>query len=441
MSMVRGSRTGGFGKGTPIRPFVKMAAQYAQRVYNDQVQRKSLLGNRIIGSRPLPSKPKTKAPSKGAMAENTSSTRGASSKKLKTVKSMHFKNKEVHVSSQFKKMVLQVAQKDKISGIYETLNYGYLNATVANFQSIGQAEVGFATYSKWAFTPEYFLDAVSVLFNGKTPTSNLKAQTTAGTLGLQAGTNALNLKFNVRSSNEYYFLKNNTNRTATISIYLCEPKFNSTLLASNNSIVTGAAVTVANAIIDPETSWTNACIDTIQNGTSVPVGGVYQTPQTLLTKPTQYSEWKKTFNYELTEITLEPGQTYKYSMKGPEDLLIDFNKMYKNGVLYTLPKYCRFPMFVTRYDLIGTSIVPTLRAAGGNASATGNGILYERKMSCCVNISEQVGFTYPAAFVAGAVQNLNLRRPATFRTTWQVVQSGTETRVDEENPVTPFDPL
>lgn len=435
---------GRFTSGTPVDPFLRSARAYAKRVYRDQVDRQSRLGPRVIGSRPqrpIGSKPSgTKTPPSGAMAENTPSTRGASSKKLKTVKSMHFKNKEVHVSSKFKKMVLQVAQKDKISGIYETLNYGYLAATAGNFQSIGHTEVGFATYSKWAFTPEFFLDALSVLFNGKTPTSNLKAQTTAGTLGLQAGTNALNIKFNVRSSHEYYFLKNNTNRTATISIYLCEPKFNSTLLIANNSIVTGASVNVTNSLQDPELTWTQACIDTIQNATSIALGGVYQTPQTLLTKPTQFSEWKKSFTHELTEIVLEPGQTYKYSMKGPEDLLIDFNKMYKNGVLYTLPKYCRYPMFVTRYDLIGTTTVNALRAAGGVNSASGNGILYERRMSCCVNISEQVGFTYPAAFVAGALQNLNLRRPATFRTTWQVAQTGVETKVDEEAPATPYDP-
>jgi len=402
--------------------------------------------------------------------ERGASTRAAAVKrgKRKSGVSKVSKGKRVKVSASFKAKVSKVIESKKIHGVFDVTAMGSLPRAISNEQKVAWAQTGWnfpgnwlfnSSYQSWAFAPEFFLSVASVLFNKKPFEFHTGGDSKAlmrwfngdqiGTGSAQGADNgegtqpgqsqcSNNATFTVSNAWEKYFIRNNTQRTVTMKIYLCAPKrigalFEDTLAASTF----GNTATNADYCTDPVVSWEQGLFSDIRMGRNLSGVGI----NTMYTCPTEVSQFVRDYKDEVTNVVLEPGQTYDYFIQGPRNLEIDYAKMFKNDMHMYIQKCMRFPMFVYHSDIVGAASSTGLnnatvgiRAGMPDPSVTGSGLMVERRRFVRVACPDKAGARIDTALTTGSVQ-LGFHRPAYYKQFVPGQVSGTITRVDEENPV------
>lgn len=391
-----------------------------------------------VGSKPV--KKVQESGSAGVERESGSSSRVVAAKRFKSKGVRQKKPRSVHASKKFKSLVDSALSAKDIFGQFHTVEYGFLKSITANnVQSIGFTLLATPKPHQWDFLPEMFLDAASVLFNGKVAAQNSVGVFSASNIGNSSGAGGLvstsvanNAKFTVVSSRVEYLLRNNTQHTITVHVYLCAPKVQSNWISPSETTASPAIV-IGDALLNPVDFWADCLNDDVALGVNVSSN---LTVNTLFCTPTMTRGFARCYKSELTEIVLEPGQTYLYGYQGPSNLDLDFSKMYRNSVFMSLQKFSRFPMFVVRSDLIGTSTGSVVRSSVNNAGF-GNLVAMEKRVYYKMKMPDDAGFR-SSVVVAGAAAGpvyLGYRRPAYSHQVWTPVPSGANVRVDEEVPV------
>lgn len=340
----------------------------------------------------------------------------------------------MHVSKKFKAMVNAALAAKYVYGrktdIYTFSSGNFFSGvqTVDPFLTSG------AFFSKWDFLPEYFVDAVSVLFNGKLATANLWQFTSAGTIGLGLPIPVANvgpgaLEFEVVDSWTVYRYKNNSVLSRKFMLYICEPRFPSQTAIAGYGPTAGAVVNNS-ALVDPQTSWTNCLTDDTNAGLNL--NNI--TVSALHTTPMETSAWSKYWKWGLKEFVLEPGTEYEFKLQGPAGLKIKMNDIVRNGQYDTIQKYSRWVLPVILPSL-ESSTGGNLFGRYGNVALTDGIVGYEKTMYCKVKVPEQAGFVYPSVAAPGTAQSLGYRHPSYAHNNWTPALSGTFNTVEKQTGV------
>lgn len=378
----------------------------------------------------------------GIQAQTGLTIRNPYKKKLKSNKAVSFKNRPVvKVSRDFRKKVDKVLEAAKNYGRWCQHEFGYIvNNIRMNQQTVGHINSG--TFSNWDFLPETFLHCASVLWNNKPDSQASRTWDNSNNLGANNANMgqvsgkpndlANNAKFDVKFSKVCYNLKNNSQITRSIEIILCSPKTPTTRELTTGSAEFGGSYQVNDEMVDPEYFWTRCLITAAQTGQNI--SGI--TPSYLGTRPYHLAAWNRYFSYESTQIVLEPGQTFCYEVKGPS-FDFDMTKYWKNTLLMSVQKYCRWPMFIMQGEMLQGATTETKIGYTVGAPKTGYGeVILHRKFECGLTMPEMAGVAIKAggSLVAGQLQ-LNNRKPAfgcyNYGDTTEFLVSF---KVDETNP-------
>lgn len=412
-------------------------------------------------------------------------------------KSVTFKKpKKVKVSKNFKLKVDKALSPQQIHGSFREISYNQLSTqSIANGQqfvalmapnsintaaggpsAIDQSKVTQYDWSPWCFDPENFLHQLSVLFNNKANSQNtIREWYAQGNLGVLSsvgvgnvppsaddGTNAntsssssiqpMPIKFTVKKAYEVYRLRNNSQRTLHIKIYLCAPKTTAAKAPTSNEIsesgTTPTSQATQDCIYDPVSAWW-ACVGQ-QFNQSINVSGTK--PNSLYMSPLANPLFKKTFNVEETTMIIEPGQTTSYTVNGPSNMEIDWQKLYKPQTLGTgnvlntaqtlyqgIQKFMRCPMIVVNEDLVqqnAGSYNPG-RYPAVTATAKDLGLIIERDVMAKFKMPEMTGGTingYSLAFGTDRTIQNTQRRSAYAHYVYSLTGSQQFIRYDEEVP-------
>lgn len=387
------------------------------------------------------------------------------------------KPKNVKVSKQFKEKVTKALSSKTVSGSWDQISYDTIG--INSIPDNGQLCDGLASligndYSDWAFDPEDILHAASVLWNFKTDSQTSRAWNVEQNLGVslpnpfptqEIGDIAaasgpglqrflMNMKINVKRCYEVYKLKNNTQRTVVMKIYLCAPKITGVKFKANAAIAQNAAAPasydIESAIGEPRNVWRNELYK--QYVTNINVSGADH--ETLYNSPKDCPGFNKVYKTDETTIVLEPGQVTDYYIQGPSNFEIDYNSLFRNtaggvdhlpqpSVYQGIQKFMRYPLFTAYLDLVTDGGLSGRYAPTSNASQK-LAISVERQMKISMEMPEIVGGAHGVNVAqntqyAGIEEN-NLRRDCYFRKVYSNVGPFVDGFVvNVQNPVIPIE--
>jgi len=334
------------------------------------------------------------------------------------------------------------------------------------------------------FSPMQYLDAASKMWNNKfgvaeswfaqSPANiNLEAKRSDGTLTGGSSTvsthNVTGLKLNIVNSHVKYTLRNNSQRTMNIEIFHCTPKIKFPGTSALNDLyhtvqtelfgVTGAGIAATAANANRLSSLMTNKTD--QTGATITIADCIQHP---MFDPKDSLFWSARWKYEKKTIRIAPGETCQHSIQGPKNVLLDFNKIqtasFASNVANTTSS---IPVWVKGYNVsVFMRIIPdmtssadladnsatyrqTYNNSGNFASIIANcdgrkvvlPICCEVQYSYNIKCPDQQGFLQQAVS-AGAVQNLNLKRPVKRYDNFTDFPN-THKLITEENNISPID--
>lgn len=359
------------------------------------------------------------------------------------------KKKIVKVSGPLRAKINKVLEGKKYSGYYQVTMYGSLKLPAVNEQLPQTLNDPLHTATVFSsFSVKEFLHEVSVLWNEKVD-SAANRNVTEGSIGVSARPgNEFNLppdavsnlavmaKFTVLNSYERYYMKNNSERTVEIQIYVCTPKkpmFENAAEFDEAGVPRGAVPYYGS---DPVKMWDEALQVEYKVGGNI----ANHDEKQLHTSPLGHKVFTDLYTTEITNLVLEPGQDYRWVLPGPKMLEIDTAKCYAlatNSILQSVQKFSKCVMFVTKQDLTGQG---ASGSAISNRSVTAtdsspNIVSVERVLCSRLSIPEQVGMkligTNVAASGGAIVQNLH-RIKKFYVATYTTSGVGSIRRVDEQ---------
>jgi len=368
----------------------------------------------------------------------------------------HFKGAtKAQPTKLFKQLVERATKAEHALGHKTDYEYFYMPPINRSSQGVGLAERtsafssqaisstwGYSYKDYWMFHPYYFLDAASVLFNNKAATQSSYNPTTANSLGFgaepgfePATAKGLHARFTVVNSFESWIIKNNTQRTITVKILLCQPKAAGVSTSTPYSLesATYAAGGAYDFLGGPVTQWVYQ-INTDRTANQL----TQNLPETLKTLPQGTPAWNSMFKSEMTEVVLEPGTTYDYHVEGPKDLTVDFEKYLQGNNLFDIRTYCRAPVFIWHADIVGNSGSLQGKRFAYLGTQNGTGVFLERKKYCKISCpANLVGPIVTEANLNGTKpQQIAFNRPRYFTYVWEDtdVPSATQIEVQKQNP-------
>nr|WAE42712.1 MAG: capsid protein [Cressdnaviricota sp.] len=368
---------------------------------------------------------------------------GVTKKGMKKV-SFHKKGANPKITKKFKAKIYKALEMKAPTGYYQDTSYGLINFTslgvgeqVVNVLSDGMQD------GLW-FNPMRILDAASILFNGKgagatgkwTPGQNAPASPTNNTGGYSLPTGSFdpaNIKIHCINSYVKYEFRNNSQRTVTMKLFECKPKSKQDYYATGDALGQWS-----NTMQEERQSFSN--ITTHENVSDTPYNRLH-------VNPTISTSWKNNWSAGVTNVRLEPGQTYTYYLKGPQHYDYDFEKFWataggSNVLNYSFqdiqPK-CTRSLFVISYpEVLPNNTNPPSNAARYAGLTSFARVTYECTYGYVMSMPEQAGFSYGNATYAAALnkpQPLGFRRHAYAVYNWAVAGTAT-TRIDDEQPGT-----
>lgn len=369
------------------------------------------------------------------------------------------KKKIVRVSRSLREKIKKVCELPKIRGMYKCISYGIIQppATV-NTQRVIDGLTG-DVITNPMFHAWEFLHRASVLWNNKGDTSVFGARysqadmigstlqvppavnTPSGNVSLRAFT----AKFTVIDSYEMYEMKNNSERTIKLEIYVCQAKKPMFLDAVGYDTAGGAVSASPTYYGRPGSDWNISLHSENRSG-----GNLSNMQFTQLhSKPNNVSEFNKHYSYEIQKVSLEPGQDYKLFVQGPKMLELDYSKFYANlgagseSVFQSIQKFTKFLMIIVKQDLViqGSGILSGIAGrypstVAGPEGGSPSVIAVERQSVCKLGMPDQTGAIVNGTNLAGratATVQLSNRRDVYFQTTYTTPGAGNIWRVDEQS--------
>jgi len=331
------------------------------------------------------SRSKVRRKSSGPIKDDHAVQKKGSTKVIKNAK-------RVKLDPKFRKKVNLALEKQMIRGTsdevyYETHNY---TATFNNLQYV--ANMGLVRY----FSPLFVQDAASILWNNKPPLG--AGQAAPKVLNASTDFDVRTLKVQVDNLYVKHHLKNNSTNKLNVFVYSCSPK---------NRVVLGSADA------DPLNAWADQL--TAENGKN---NVASTTTSVLYNKPEHLPQWRKQWNFKVTSLIMEPGESTTVFVQGPKDKIYDYHTFYDGPTLIENLKTTCYNFLIMYPELVanvatGATANTAARIASDTASVLdGHALLNEYSVHYTLRMPEQAGFTYPTAgtsIAAGQVQANNLR--------------------------------
>lgn len=377
------------------------------------------------------------------------------------------RGKHVHVAKRLRTAIKEVAEKeDEIPGKYKMVYGGQsLSCPLANRQyvmdgvgwsanaaalSTGGTAVKVTT--PWLFNPEWFVHVASTLFYNKVPSFTVVDNDLLSTQNIP---HLSQLSFRVKSSWATYDFKNVSANTVILKLYCCQPKrpgychyrmtySDANLCLSDTTSAflthdpvsqvtapstadsvflggTGTSVATTNSNITPSygppsVCWSRALLNEKTAGTELSTS---LDPTYLHLSPKECPDFNRQYDSELTEIVLEPGQTYMYKVSGPSDYWWSFEKHVRGGVIMNVQPYMRSVMSVIR---MGQAKNVANQLETGRFADPKAVLSLERTYGAVIGMPETTGFKFPVyaseadllTGISGKQFSMNLRRPRKF---------------------------
>lgn len=270
-----------------------------------------------------------------------------------------------------------------------------------------------------AFSPVDILNAASVLWNTKIPTTANKL------LNDTDNFKSDNFKVRVMDSNQRTIITNNTSHQVVLKLYDLSPK--STTAAQNTGFGWNPLSFIDQALIQMAPSGAPGSAGTISNSNPLTV-----IKETQGFNPTMIPQFKALYSIDQTRVILEPGKSYVHVLQGPKDKIYDFSKYYQSGVFNNQQKFVKHTIYSVSVEVVGTS-TGALGRFVDLAANSGYGILTETTTFTKLELPEQAGFVMPTALpVAGKSQYLGNRKNSFAIKHWTVGQTGTVVAVGNE---------
>jgi len=322
------------------------------------------------------------------------------------------KRKRVIVSKKFERKVKQALEKEDLQGKYLKVTYARMSPPGSQTT---QSVIDFAN----VFAPIEYADAADILFNDRVPVEN----PTTATLNWD---NYAVRKDTVINSSMQLEMKNMSQRTYTLKIYVAQPKQNPTDIAPNDAVA----------------DWASGLVVATGIGTNPLSNG----HTTLYSAPTDCPQFNQFWKCQCETVVLQPGQSHTYKLQGPNDYVLDYNKLImKNvvgGTTWMLP-YAKFTrnVFIAGYcDLVTSTLAGSGRFPSGGAGV--GGVVFEKRMFYKLKVPPSAGFQYPAgAFPPGTTQQLDQKLPTKVIQFFPLGAVGTAEDVLEENPLSSLNPI
>jgi len=258
------------------------------------------------------------------------------------------KTRRQKISKQFKKKVEQVLESKMPQGIVVKSGLTSIQqATVNNRQMMNEIFNG----NYHVFAPEQFVDAASILWNGKA-----NAEITA--IGDANNLYPKTVRINVLDSKVVVNMRNNGQRTLHIELLEIRSK------DPDNTAT-------------PFATWLAAINSDLATGTLV---GLLDNSYDLIgNKPQMTSTYSKYYSDTCTKIVMEPGQTHVWNIQGPNNTVIDMAKFHDpNGGLYIENNKLKRWLYVRMHtDLIADA---NNNVGHWKQNAGGHGLLLETSL-------------------------------------------------------------
>lgn len=359
--------------------------------------------------------------------------------------------KKVKVSSALAAKIKKVIDhKIKVGGSYTNHYLGGIMFADSRVQTVfANCGIEYDSLSSWLFTAPQFLDAVSVLWNGK-PNRPPGASFNYNTQFQNSDNfDTKTTTFTVKDSYSVYTFKNGTQHTVNLILCIGVPKkkMSGCEWAEETNLVQDAAGTaVANELAC--TGLYESWVDSLNRDTLMGYQKQGYFPSSVVTgqptlknasvndlfrDPTACKTLRNRFAVEEVHIRLMPGQVVKHRIQGPKGLDVDMSKMYDaNGVLLNIQKYSRSvcgivyndPTFIALASTTNSQL-PFVNAVGGryadqiDVASAGFAITTERTDHYSLTMPEQAGFTLDS-IVLGNDQPLDSRFPRTVMNVYDV---------------------
>lgn len=383
--------------------------------------------------------------------------------RIKGATTNHARAKEITVTKDFKDKVVKALADKTCSGSWDQISFDTI--PISNIPLNGQAVNGLGAaftgdYSNWAFDPEDILHAASVLWNNKSDSQGNRIWTNSQNLGIaeSAGNGGnvgisdlklpgrskygMNVKITVKRCHEVYKMKNESQRTITLKIYLCEPRRVGVMGNQTYSMPlvdeAPATSTDLNNIGSPAQVWDSELRKQKASGMNMS----NSIPSQLYNKPNLCPVFNKTYKTDETTVVLEPGQVYDYYINGPTNYTMNFSNFFQgagtDAILYNgVQKFMRYPLFTAYVDLVSDGTTsgryPTTAAGQGF-----QGIAVERHMKMFLECPSTVGggitLLSSSGIANGAVES-NYKRDCYFKTVYtKTTAFGISKRFDVQDP-------
>lgn len=333
-----------------------------------------------------------------------------------------------------------------LEGLPAAANSQYIWQTLVNFNTGSAVPVYQLGIDFRLFSPYRILDCASILWNDKTPIQDYNGQTgnfssyvtTVGvpTTSTKSGGGP---QIMVKSAKATFLIKNNSQRTQYLRMYVCKAKRKAVDSSPLDSWVGGMfneAQDATNTFNDQLITYGPTATD---SGNRPDYG-----PTLIGATPNISKGFQNNYKYECVEMCLEPGQIVTQVVHGPKHQEYDWSTFYEGGAsLYTnvFPKFDRWVFFVGNLDLVNDSTGRVGHQFGTTAEAADYRILcVEMTLDTVLAMPEHTGFKGNSGTVGpNTNQPLNMRRPRkallNFTNYLNTAYLGVA-RVDDENPVT-----
>lgn len=386
-------------------------------------------------------------------------------------KSTNFKKKpKVKLPYGFKQKVNKALESEQVNGTWKQVSFGTL--PIVNFPINQQAVGGLGAFTGdwnqgWAFDPEDWLHFASVLWNDKLDSKIARSWDSTDNLGIIEPVTTvpqdtlvdnngpqtyyqLNTKLTIKNSHETYKMKNNSQRTITMALFLCAPKMRGLKDSTVSGPLDAPAFVATSAgtsyIGNPGQQWAASMIK--QKSSNILVGTAG--PNTLFMNPKSNPDFNATYKTDVTYVTLEPGQEYEYFIQGPQDFTFNFKDLFHSGDSAQTPFYngitpwMRYPLITLHLDLVSDGTIGGRLPSAGLA-AQSQSLTIERTIKAFLVMPEIVGnklsfiTAVAGATVEGRVQNTQRRDCYSVQVYSTGGALGAVDRIDVQDPTFPID--
>lgn len=368
---------------------------------------------------------------------------------------------KVKVPKILAKQVKQILRPNAITGTYnQLLHNGIIASSFVDrqrpfdFKQIGLGGLSTDNFSSsYEFSPEYFVDVMSKLFNGKA-NGTAAALTNSNMLTNSTGSMPLwpQMMLHIKDSYTTFRIKNIGDCDVNLKLWSCEPrrrgaykwqyttsginpgtsadqdgttKYSYAAGVSGTSaalytVTETAQGTNVTTVPTPIMDWRLSAIKQKQvDGYDISTNGNAGQCLCLYSEPTDIAGFRKNWIAAKTHVVLMPGQEYDYTVQGPKNFDLKFKNCFQttNGTDATfmnLQPFMRGVCGVMYTNMRGEK--STTGVIGSQVARWTGGLLGVMKINhCTVSMPDQIGFRVPTTGLTtnekGNIVQLSERQP------------------------------